>query len=30
MKVPFASFFPMEEELNNELRSAFDRVFKRS
>lgn len=30
MKVPFASFRPMEEELNTELRAAFDRVFDRS
>jgi len=30
MKVPFVSFLPMEKELNNELRSAFDRVFTRS
>ena len=27
MKVPFASFQPMERELNTELRAAFDRVF---
>ena len=30
MKVPFVSFIPMERELNEELRGAFDRVFKRS
>lgn len=30
MKVPFVSFLPMEQELNNELRAAFDRVLKRS
>lgn len=30
MKVPFASFLPMEKELNKELRDAFDRVFTRS
>ena len=30
MKVPFASFLPMEKELNTELRDAFDRVFTRS
>ena len=30
MKVPFVSFLPMERELNNELREAFDRVFTRS
>ena len=27
MKVPFVSFKPMENELNSDLRSAFDRVF---
>ena len=30
MKVPFASFLPMEKELNDDLRAAFDRVFDRS
>lgn len=30
MKIPFVSFLPMEKELNNDLRSAFDRVFTRS
>ena len=30
MKVPFASFIPMEKELNTELRGAFERVFKSS
>jgi len=30
MKVPFVSFLPMENELNSELRNAFDRVFTRS
>ena len=30
MKIPFVSFLPMEKELNNELREAFDRVFTRS
>lgn len=30
MKIPFVTFLPMEKELNNELRSAFDRVFTRS
>lgn len=30
MKVPFVSFLPMEKELNDELRVAFDRVFTRS
>lgn len=27
MKIPFVSFLPMEKELNNEIRGAFDRVF---
>lgn len=30
MKVPFASFLPLEKKLNAELRDAFDRVFTRS
>ena len=30
MKVPFVSFLPMERELDQELRAAFDRVFTRS
>lgn len=30
MKVPFVSFKPMEEELEEALRGAFDRVFRRS
>ncbi len=30
MKVPFASFIPMEREINDELRNAFERVFSRS
>lgn len=30
MKVPFVSFLPMEHELNDDLRGAFDRVFTRS
>lgn len=30
MKIPFVSFLPMECELNDELRTAFDRVFHRS
>lgn len=30
MKVPFVSFVPMEEELNEKLKAAFDRVFTRS
>ena len=27
MEVPFVSFRPVEQELNDELRSAFDRVY---
>ena len=27
MKIPFVSFLPMETELNDEIRKAFDRVF---
>ena len=27
MKIPFVSFLPMEKELNEDLRKAFDRVF---
>lgn len=27
MKIPFVSFLPMEKELNNDIRTAFDRVF---
>ena len=27
MKIPFVSFLPMEAELNDEIRKAFDRVF---
>ena len=27
MKIPFVSFLPMEKELNQDLRDAFDRVF---
>lgn len=27
MRVPFVSFLPMEHELDNELRAAFDRVY---
>ena len=27
MKIPFVSFLPMEKELNDDIRSAFDRVF---
>ncbi len=30
MKIPFVTFFPMEKELDKELRGAFDRVFTRS
>ena len=30
MKIPFVTFLPMEKELNDELRDAFDRVFTRS
>ena len=30
MKVPFVSFLPMERELDNDLRGAFDRVYTRS
>lgn len=30
MRIPFVSFLPMERELDNELRDAFDRVYKRS
>lgn len=30
MKIPFASFLPMERELEQDLRGAFDRVFTRS
>ncbi len=30
MKIPFVSFIHMERELNEELRNAFDRVFKSS
>ena len=30
MKIPFVSFLPMEKELNESLRGAFDRVFARS
>ena len=30
MRIPFVSFLPMEKELNDALRSAFDRVFSRS
>ena len=30
MKVPFVSFLPMEHELDQELRAAFERVYNRS
>ncbi len=30
MKIPFVSFLPLENEIQNELRNAFDRVFKAS
>ena len=30
MKIPFVSFLPMENELNENIRSAFERVFNRS
>ena len=30
MKVPFVSFIPMERELNNQIREAFERVFENS
>ena len=30
MKIPFVSFLPMEQELEQELREAFERVFGRS
>lgn len=30
MKIPFVSFIPMEKELNDDLISAFERVFTRS
>ena len=30
MKVPFASFMPMEKELEKEVKEAFDRVFEQS
>lgn len=30
MRVPFVSFLPMERELDQDLRAAFDRVFTRS
>ncbi len=30
MKIPFVSFLPMENELDNNIRMAFERVYKRS
>ena len=30
MKIPFVSFLPMEDEIRDELRQAFDRVLTRS
>lgn len=30
MKIPFVTFLPMERELNDDIRAAFDRVFTRS
>ncbi|MBQ8084726.1 MAG: DegT/DnrJ/EryC1/StrS family aminotransferase [Lachnospiraceae bacterium] len=30
MNIPFVTFLPMEKEMNNEMREAFDRVFTRS
>lgn len=30
MNIPFVSFLPMEKELNDDLRGAFERVFNRS
>ena len=30
MKIPFVSFLPMEKELNEDIRNAFERVFARS
>jgi dTDP-4-amino-4,6-dideoxygalactose transaminase len=30
MKVPFVSFLPMERELDNDIRAAFERVYKNS
>lgn len=30
MKIPFVSFLPMEKELNEDIRNAFERVFNRS
>ena len=30
MKVPFVTFKPLEKEMDNELRTAFERVYQRS
>ncbi len=30
MKIPFVSFLPMEKEMNDDIRNAFNRVFTRS
>lgn len=30
MKIPFVSFLPMEKELDRDIRTAFERVYKRS
>ena len=30
MNIPFVSFLPLEQEIDNELREAFNRVYKRS
>ncbi len=30
MKIPFVSFLPMEKELNEEIKNAFERVFRHS
>lgn len=30
MQIPFVSFLPMEKELQQDLRAAFERVFARS
>ena len=30
MKIPFVSFVPMEQELDADLRDAFERVYTRS
>ena len=30
MKIPFVTFLPLEKELGDELRAAFERVYTRS